>query len=250
MTRLAAAGFRGPEHVLEAPRGLFAGHDIPLEEPVLVDGFADMSAVLYVTPKHFACSHSVAPYLDAIAAWESAHGEIDAAAIESAVVQIDADEKRIRQLPDLSQPLTLIAAQLNPIMPVAIYLVKGDLFVEQWEEGAQWDPEVLSLAGRFTAVTSRDSSTRVVFHMRGGSVVEVPVELRYGDPFPPDREDVYRSKFRRLTRRTLDDRQAGEVIDRVLALDREPDVADFLARLRELVAAGRSPGRSAVGADG
>ena len=75
-------------------------------------------------------------------------------------------------------------------------------------------------------------------HLKDGGVLEIPVEFRYGDPFPPEREELYRAKFRRLTRRALGDRRAAEVIDRVLALDREPDVADFLGRLRQLIASG------------
>jgi 2-methylcitrate dehydratase PrpD len=145
MTRLAAAGLRGPQHVLESPGGLFAAHRIPLDEAALVDGFGRMDAVLYITPKHFACSHAVSPFIDAVADWERRNGDIDAGTIEKVVVRLDLDPKRLGHLPDLSHPLDRATAQLDPRVPIAIYLVKGDLFVEQWDAEAQRDPAVLDL---------------------------------------------------------------------------------------------------------
>jgi 2-methylcitrate dehydratase PrpD len=237
---LAAAGFRGPERVLEAPRGFFAGHDLTVDEEVLLDGFERMDEILYVTPKRFSCSHSTAPYLDAIEAWEREHGEIDSHGIERLEARVVPRGAASSASRAFTEPRSRTAAQLNPAVVVATYLIEGDVFTSQWEEDAHRDPQVLALARRFESVPSVDGSSRLRIHMADGRVHDVPVEFRYDAPYPADREEAYRSKFRRLTTRTLGAEEVEKVISSVLALDSEADVAELMRSLGKRVAAGRS----------
>src|SRR3954467_1324851 len=175
---LAANGFTGIENVFEAEYGGFcttfsrSQDRFKLEE--LTAGLGSTWQTMGVALKFYACVGSNHTTLDALNALRAEH-RFGAEDVERIVVhgsQVTAEHVGWKY-----EPKGMTSAQLNLPFCVATLLLEGDVFVDQFQPGAENDAKRIALAGRVEvhedpAITARGAKHR--------HAVRVCVELKNG----------------------------------------------------------------------
>ncbi len=140
------------------------------------------------------------------------------------------------------RPEGMTSAQLNLSYCVAVLLLEGDVFVDQFSEAALADPRRLALAAKVEAredpaITARGSKSRHTVHvtvlLTDGTTLEETVETPRGsERHFPEPSDVT-AKFAKLAGRILPRQQVEHLAETVLELDKLPDVRALLQILAQ-----------------
>jgi len=130
------------------------------------------------------------------------------------------------------RPEGMTSAQLNLSYCVAVLLLEGDVFVEQFSDALIADPRRLALAAKVEAredpaITARGSKSRhtvrVVVHLHGAVVLEETVETPRGSERHFASAGDVTAKFAKLVGRVLPPAQIDRVMTTVLDLDKLSD---------------------------
>src|SRR3954469_17775451 len=150
---LAEQGFTGIENVFEAQYGgfctTFSRSTDRFQLAELTAGLGSTWQTMGVALKFYSCVGSNHTTLDALRALQAEH-RFSATDVERIVVhgsQVTADHVGWKY-----QPAGMTAAQLNLPFCVATLLLEGDCFVEQFQPGAERDPQRVALADRVTVL--------------------------------------------------------------------------------------------------
>jgi 2-methylcitrate dehydratase PrpD len=240
-TRLAAAGFTGPDRVFEGEHGFYAafagGHDADRLEAEIAS-LGRTWEILNLTYKPYPAGSIAHPYMDCAARLRDTH-----AIVPEAIAEIRC-RTASGPLPRLWEPLAAkhrpangYAAKFSLPYLLASILVRGTAGLADFTDDAVRDPRVLAVAGRvgYEVDPTIDYPRQFVGHVRirltDGRVLEEHQDHPRGGPdFPLDRRDL-EAKFRGNARLAL----APETVERVMAdaaqLATLSHVGPFMARL-------------------
>jgi 2-methylcitrate dehydratase PrpD len=240
-TRLARAGFTGPEGVFEGEHGFYAafagGHDAERLEREIAS-LGQTWEILNLTYKPYPAGSIAHPYMDCAARLRA----------EYALVPEDIVEIRCRTaagpVPRLWEPLAAkhkpangYAAKFSLPYLLASVLVRGTAGLADFTDEAAADARVLGVAGRvgYDLDPSIDYPRQFIGHvrltLRDGRVLEERQDHPRGGPdFPLDRRDLER-KFRGNATLALPGDAVERIIDDADRLAALPHVGPFVARL-------------------
>src|SRR3954470_20327110 len=238
---LAAQGFTGIENVFEAEYGgfctTFSRSQDRFELAELTAGLGTAWQTMGVALKFYACVGSNHTPLDALNALRAEH-RFGAADVERVVVH--GSHVTAEHVGWKYEPKGMTSAQLNLPFCVATLLLEGDVFVDQFQPGAENDAKRIALAGRVEvhedpAITARGAkhrhAVRVCVELKNGKKLERSAETPRGSDqnFAAPAEIV--AKCDNLAEKALPAKQVAQVRDAVLGLERLPEVGKGLLAL-------------------
>lgn len=129
-------------------------------------------------------------------------------------------------------PKTDLAAKFSVPWAVASVLVRGSAGPDEFRTEALKDEDVKKMAAkvavkedpRYSAVTPAKRPARIIVKTTGGKVFEAEVERSSGGPDAPLPREKVIEKFRLLADPILSSERARTVVEKVMRLEREPDI--------------------------
>jgi len=238
---LAEKGFTGITDVFESPYGgfctTFSRSQDRFDRSELTAGLGERFETMRISLKFYSCVGTNHTTLDAIRLMQVRHkfGPDD---VERIVVHCS--QATLEHAGWTYRPEGMTSAQLNLSYCVAVLLLEGDVFVDQFTEAALADPRRLALAAKVEAIedqaiTARGSKfrhvVRVVVHLRDGTVLEETVEAPRGSERHFASADDVAAKFAKLAGRVLPSVELDRLMAMVLDLDKLPDVGTLIHAL-------------------
>lgn len=235
---LAARGFTGSREAIEVPFGGFLstlGGRTPAA--TILDGLGAEWQTLNVGFKIYSACGSTHTTLGVLQDL-MAEG-LTADNLEALTVRMT--RKALTNVAWPYAPAGVAAAQMNGYFTLAMMLVDGNAFVDQYREDRLADPRVLSLIPRIALLhdpeldeggAARRHHVRIEARLQDGRVFARDNDRRRGSPEWPLTDGEIEGKFRRLAADALRPQAADEVIAIVAALERQPDLARLTALLR------------------
>ncbi len=240
--QLAQNGFTGIVDVFEAPYGgfctTFSRSQDRFNLNELSSGLGQKFETMGVALKFYSCVGSNHTTLDAIADIRKrrpfALDEIEQIVVHGSQVTVD-------HVGWPYKPEGLTAAQLNLPFCVATLLIEGDVFVDEFTPDCVKDTARIELSHRVKlvhdpAITALGAGARhrvrVEIHFRDGSIERETHEAPRGSEHSfASVEDIV-SKFRKLTRGTMGERQQEALVRATMELEKLADSRELIALLR------------------
>jgi aconitate decarboxylase len=239
---LANNGFTGIVDVFEAPYGGFCttfsrSHDrFNLAE--LSAGLGQKFETTGIALKFYSCVGSNHTTLDAIRDIRERRpftlDEIDHIVVHGSQVTVD-------HVGWSYKPEGLTAAQLNLPFCIATLLIEGDVFVDEFKPDCVDDAARIELSRKVKVVhdpaitalgAGQRHKVRVEIHFRDGSVETETREAPRGSEKSFASIDDIASKFRKLTRGAMSEKQQDALVDAVIGLEKLADSRELIALLR------------------
>ncbi len=231
----AAAGFSGPRGALDGRFGLYRSH---LGErgdlEVLSDDLGRHWHLLDTALKPYPCCHFNHAFLDAALALRVGH-EIAAADIDRVTCWIAEREMPVVCEPRQTKirPQTAYDAKFSLPYAVACMLVHGHAGIDDYEDTAIEDRQVLALAARVDCVadTSSDYPRRFSGRMRialnDGRQLDHDEPINRGSAERPLSDDAVLDKFVANATRAVPHSVAAQIHDAVVSLESDRDLIRF-----------------------
>src|SRR6266849_1966582 len=187
---LAENGFTGISDVFESPYGgfctTFSRSQDRFDRAELTAGLGERFETMRISLKFYSCVGTNHTTLDAIRLMQARHpfGPDD---VERIIVRCS--QATLEHAGWTYRPEGMTSAQLNLSYCVAVLLLDGDVFVDQFSEAALADPRRLALAAKVEpredpAITARGSKSRHTVHvtvlLTDGTTLEETVETPRG----------------------------------------------------------------------
>jgi 2-methylcitrate dehydratase PrpD len=239
--QLAARGFTGPASALDGRFGVLHGYTSEPEPARLLAGLGEGFEIMHVGVKPYPCCRYNHGLIDCALALRETHAiqpsEINAIrlGVLSGGWLLVADPIAQKQ-----NPTTTVDAQFSAPYAVAAALARGQVRLADYAEAAINDPTVRALMQRTECY--RDSALDAAFpdnwpavvevEVTGGRVLSERIEFALGEPENPVSRQGLLSKFMDLTSEQLGGDCALALADRILNLEKEPDVRRVAADLR------------------
>ncbi len=237
---LAQMGFTGIPNILETEYGGFL---TTMSDNFDVAKITDRLGQDYrsqdVGCKPYACVASTHTALDAVRDIMNNSGPLSLEGIKSITVRMGKASKDHAGWQ--YSPHDVTTAQMNLQYAVAVMLLDGDAFVDQYVENRIADPKILDLARKVECVHDPSIDklgdeyrhmTAVEVLMENGRKMEKRVEFSKGSNRNPMTRQEYISKFTRLATRVCGEDKAREITDEVLNIERMVDVSRLVELLR------------------
>lgn len=235
---LASVGFTGNIDVLEAEYGGFC--TTTSDEPkldVLTDDLGERYEIVNVGFKAYASCGSTHTTIDAIKHLKKRTGlqAGDVASITVRTSKATKDHVGWEYVPE-----SVTTAQMNLPYTVAIVLLEGDAFIDQYTEEKLRSPAVLDLTSRVRVVRDPEidalgprSRHKVIVEVRqrDGVVQTETVEHARGSPQCPLTPDEVTRKFRILAAKSVPRPRVQELLDIITDLEQLADVSILAAAL-------------------
>ncbi len=239
---LAKRGFTGIVDVFEAPYGgfctTFSRSQDRFDLKKLSAGLGEQFETMRISLKFYSCVGSNHTTLDALrdirARRPFAPDEVERIVVHGSRVTVD-------HVGWPYQPQGLTSAQLNLPFCIATLLLTGDAFVEQFTDGCVTDAARIALSRKVEvmhdpAITALGAAqrhkVRVEVYFHDGSVERETREAPRGSEQSFAGANDIVDKFKKLTRRAMDEARQNALIDAVMHLDELPDARDFVALLQ------------------
>ena len=240
---LAARGYTGPESILEGKNGFLTayadGGDVDRLFADVDDEFEFEITRTGIKP-HACCRYNQTP-IDAALDIQREHGldVDDVGSISVGLVGPAMDivaEPRDRKV----RPKTATDAQFSLHYSVAVALVTGQAFLEQFDDPYLSDEGVLAVANRVTAVHDESLDefypdffpAEVTIETTDGQAYATMLETCRGDPSNPLSAAFLDEKFRTLAGRSLDETGVEDLRELAGDLHAVEDVSSLTAYLR------------------
>jgi aconitate decarboxylase len=240
---LAEAGYTGIMNLFESEYGgfctTFTGGSGGFNLEELTRGLGRDFETLRTALKFYASAASTHTALDAV---RQARSQRSFGPQDVQKIVVHAAHRIVTHVGWKYQPLGLTSAQMNLPFCVATLLLEGDVFIEQFGEGAISDPARIALADKVEviedpSITARGRQARhevsVEVLLKDGTRLRETVTAARGSEKKFATEADVVAKFEKLASRVLPARQVTELRDAVLNLEKQPD-ATVLARLLAL----------------
>ncbi|HVZ00645.1 MAG TPA: MmgE/PrpD family protein [Dongiaceae bacterium] len=238
---LAQAGFTGIENIFEAEYGgfcsTFAGPTGKFKLEELTAGLGERYETMNDAIKFYACAASNHSALDAI---RNIRARRPFAPDDVARIVVHGSEAMMKHVYWKYKPDSLTTAQFNMPFVLATYILEGEFSGQQLSEAAIRDPARIALADRVDFVLDAEATAggaarrhwaKVEMHFKDGTVEQETVAAQRGSPsrFPDGREVV--DKFMKLASRVIPMRQAEQISEAVLMLERSDDARSLAVLL-------------------
>jgi 2-methylcitrate dehydratase PrpD len=241
---LAERGFTGIVDIFENEYGgfctTFSRSLDRFNRAELTAGLGERWETMRIALKFYACVGSNHTTLDALRSMQARHpfgpNDVERIVVHGSRVTVD-------HVGWPYEPQGLTSAQLNLPYCVAILLLDGDVFVDQFTEAKVADPERIAVS-RLVEVREDPAITalgkafrhmvRVEVVLRDGIRLEETVEAPRGSEHSFASADDVIGKFRKLASRRIPSAQVERIADAVLGAER----LDDCSRLARLLASG------------
>ncbi len=231
---LAQSGFTGPAHIFEAEWGGFLG-TYARKEPrpeALTCSLPLGYGILRSGIKPYAACRDIHSSLDVVL---DAKDRYYLTPADIASIEVRCTPEMMQMIGATDYPTTRIEAQLNLPYCIAVALVTGRAFIDEFEAPRLHDPLVKKLASLVHLIESPelscDSEPYLTLTTIAGKIITGHVDFAVGaaeNPLPLDR--IIR-KFETLATRVLPIEKVRELRDKALSVVRLADVRDMTACL-------------------
>ena len=234
---LAEKGFTGITGVFETKYGGFcttfsrSNDRFKLDE--LTAGLGSHFETMMISLKFYSCVGSNHTSLDAIRAMRTRRPftvqDVNRVVVHASQVTVDHVGWKYR-------PEGITSAQLNLPFCVATLLLEGDVFVDQFSEGALTNTERIKLAEKVQVVTDPGITAkgskfrhlvRVELFLKDGTVLEQTVEAPRGSEKEFATQGDVVEKFKKLASHTMPVPQVERICETVLNIENVKDVAQL-----------------------
>lgn len=227
---LAQRGFTGIRDVFEAEYGGYlkaVSDDISLE--ALSDDLGRRFDGMAVGYKLFACVGTNHTTLEALSGLMREH-RFDWREVER--IDVVTSEYQVLHSGWPYVPGTVMTAQMNMGYCVAVLLMQGQVFVDQFDEAFLADPTILDFAGRVHVVADKaqdhkDRTAQVTVHLRQGASLSATCKAPRGHPDNPPRWSDIEAKFRALAGKVLPEAQCDRIVEIVASVETMEDVGEL-----------------------
>ena len=224
---LAQRGFTGAETILEGERGFLKAYSDRFDLRLLLDGLGRTFPIA-LEYKPYACARPIHLAIDCALAMGREH-RIDPAQISNITVF---RHPRWAHYHMINRPRTYHEAQMSLPFAVAVSLVEGDAFLEQFSEEKLKDARIQKLSGMVESRTidglPRDVSCRMEVTLKDGAHYVTQVDYPKGSMQNPMTPDERRSKFTKLSSGILDEDKQRKVEEWIFDLENREDFSDIL----------------------
>ena len=240
---LAQSGLTGPPTVFEGRDGFLHAYSEADQfvSELLVDNLGNDFKIMDVSIKYHNGTHAIASSVDALQEIMKNHpllpqnvNEIRAF-VPSMHAFIGGPDKEA-----MYAPSTYLKAQMSLPYTLAVTLLDGELFLDQYSSEKMQAPEVLEVARKVKITADQQMDrlqnqgkwpSRVQVLTNDGQSHEAFVEYPKGSPQNPLSDAELETKFARLSEKVLDKTKISEVIQTVKALERVKDVRQLVQLL-------------------
>jgi 2-methylcitrate dehydratase len=234
-TRLAAAGFTGPDGVFD----WVATHVQPAQKTLVIDFDPQHFSIGKVGFKRFPLQGQLQAVVEAaVDLAPQLKGRL--ASIRS--IDVGSYQYAVDNLADPPKyhPETSETADHSLPICAAMALLDGTVTVKQFDDGRWKAPDVLALASKITvsvnaaliAKVPKGNAASMDVHLDDGTTLSQVVEVPEGDPAKPMSRASLEGKFRDSAAPVLGAAHADRIVASVRALDTLADVRSFTRALR------------------
>lgn len=240
--QLSQHGYTNVDNVFECGYGSFSqaftGGQGPVDLSLLTAGLGERYRVRELKFKRFACRGPIHPALDAAGTLRAEHG-FSAADIDHIDVALPLGSFRAVGWP--YQPASVATAQLNLQYSLAVLLIEGRVFIEQFSEDRLRRADILDLAHRIRprhdpalddpALGPKPRDTLVRITLNDRQILERRSGAGLVPATDPGVADTLHDKFAALSTGVLDSAERHTVMDMCDRLDELADANDLVAHL-------------------
>ncbi len=201
----------------------------------LTGGLGDDFAASGVSFKLHACAGMNQVALDLLGGLMSENPEITSDNVAS--IELAMTEQGFKHLGFPYVPDTAVTAQFSVRYCLAVYLLEGAAFVEQFRDELLADPQLLDVVSRIETVCDPSLQTsdlrskraqRLRVTLRDGSRFECAGMLARGHADRPATEDQLRAKYERLVAGMLEPEVVKQLSERIESLEEVPAANDLV----------------------
>jgi len=237
--QMAKKGLTGPHTVLEGRFGLYNTH-VGLEnfkKDKLIEGLGKVWETLRISIKPYPSCHFTHSSMDAALTIKRKYG-IDPKDISEIICLVPQVSVNIvcEPIDTKLNPQTDYDAKFSIPFTVATILLKGKAGLDEFDEKAIKDPEILSLARKvkcgvypnceFPGVSYIPGWVKIV--MKDGKIYEEKMRFNRGSPENPLSADELASKFFANTATLLSKEQAKKIIDAVREIEKLKSIKELI----------------------
>jgi 2-methylcitrate dehydratase PrpD len=227
---LAQKGYKGPTQILEAEDGGFCrATSEQVDFALALDGLGRSFLSGKVNIKPYACCASAHSAIDAARDLVQAH-KIIPPDIERVFVKTARGVKV--QCGFSYEPLSILQAQMSLQYSIAVFLLEGKAFVEQFTEEKISDPKILELAKRVEIVLDDEMekvypdrfANKVEILLRSGERFETRVDFAKGSSEKPMSFEEVANKFESLAGRVMAKRKMEAIVKTIEKIEKLDDI--------------------------
>jgi 2-methylcitrate dehydratase PrpD len=227
---LAKRGFTGADTILEGNRGFFRAYSDRVTPANLLDGLGK-DFPIYVEYKPYSCARPIHNAIDAALELRKKYG-IDPRKIRGITVSRQA---RWAGFHDIKKPRTYHEAQVSLPFSVAVSLVEGKAFLEQYSDERLNDPLIQKLSEMVRIQTldrlPREVSCRVAVKLEDGSEHVSQVDYPKGSMQNPMTIEEKREKFKNLSSGVLNEEERKRVEEAIFEIEKIRDVSELIGKV-------------------
>ena len=238
---LAKEGFTGPKSILEGRHGFIKAHTDQYDLGKLTQGLGERFLITDVSVKPHSCCRYIQPAIDAVLELTEKNSirpedieEVTVGTVKPAIT-IAAEPPELKY-----SPRSVVDAQFSMPFGVAVALLKGRAFIEEYTEKMIRNSEVLALAKKVKVVNDpeldkvfpRQWQATAKIKTKDGSVYAGKVETPKGDPANPLTDKELEEKFKTLACDIFPSDRVNEIIQTVQRLERLTDIKELTDLLR------------------
>jgi 2-methylcitrate dehydratase PrpD len=226
---LAQKGFTSSTKVLEAKRGFLGAMAEDYDLGVITDRLGEDWEIPRVGLKPYACGAGNHALIDAMIRLRQAPGAtVDAVATVSGRVRGLADN-----LVRTRHPENGLQTKFSYFHSMAVAFVDGQAYPAQYTDAKATDPVIYALRDKISMEADPSLPGRsavVTMQLRDGRSFSERIEHPTGNPQNPMSDGQISEKFRALAAHVLPAEQSSGLLERLWAIDKQPDVADVMRR--------------------
>src|SRR5215475_6300002 len=239
---LARQGFVGAKRAYEGRFGLYAshlqGHYDPANLALATAGLGQTWELQQVAVKPYPACHFVHACVDAASTLAREH-KLDAREIDQvrALVPAEVVKTVCEPAANKRRPANSFDAQFSVPYTVAAALLRGQFSLDELEDDALGDPDILALADRVqyeidpATTFPRHYTGEVIVTLRGGRTLRHREAINRGNGERPLSEADIIAKFRSNAARAVSQAKAQDIETSLLSLDQTADVGTLADRL-------------------
>lgn len=232
--KLAESGMTGPSKIIEAKDGgLYKATSVDYNVEEISYGLGQNFKIMEISQKPFACCRSMHPAIEAVLTLRDQHQF----QLEDILdIQVDTYKVAKLQCGQIVCPTSTNEAKFSMPFGIAVALVDGQAFVEQFSEDKFRDECILSLAKKvsvnvseqFDSVYPYNWGCRVTIRLLNGQRLQVTVPDAKGDPTKPLTSNELEEKFFNLSSKTMDEDNIKAIVNMVNHLEDVSDISDLI----------------------
>jgi 2-methylcitrate dehydratase PrpD len=227
----AERGFTGAETILEGERGFCRAFSDKFDlERLTVNLGKDFRLSIELKP--YACAR---PIHNAIDCALEIRGKYSPEIKNVASMVMKRNPEWGTKYHNIKEPRTFHEAQMSLPFSVALALVLGKAFVDDYSDKNLKDPEIMRLSKMVDIENDpslpRGVSCRLIMTMKDGKKLEVQVDYPKGSLQNPMTEAERLGKFQALSQKLLNDSQRNAIANKINQLEKVKEISEFTSLL-------------------